>query len=53
MSIITIGTLPRMSRDALSELLLSTSSPSKLAIIDVRDSGTTSSPTYSPIPESI
>ncbi|PKY05996.1 Rhodanese-like protein [Aspergillus campestris IBT 28561] len=27
-----------MSRDALSELLLSTSSPSKLAIIDVRDS---------------
>ncbi|PLB35694.1 phosphatase YCH1 [Aspergillus candidus] len=38
MSIITIGTLPRMSRDALSELLLSTSSPSKLAIIDVRDS---------------
>lgn len=39
MSIITIGTLPRMSRDTLSALLLSTSSPSKLAIIDVRDSG--------------
>jgi hypothetical protein len=29
-----------MSRDALSALLLSTSTPSKLAIIDVRDSGT-------------
>ncbi|KAF4167478.1 hypothetical protein CNMCM6936_004933 [Aspergillus lentulus] len=37
MSSITIATLPRMTRDALSELLLSTSSPSKLAIIDVRD----------------
>ncbi|PLN83256.1 Rhodanese-like domain-containing protein [Aspergillus taichungensis] len=38
MSSITIGNLPRMSRDALSALLLSTSSPNKLAIIDVRDS---------------
>ncbi|KAJ5604846.1 Rhodanese-like domain-containing protein [Penicillium lagena] len=38
MSSITIGTLPRMSRDALSALLLSTSTPTKLAIIDVRDS---------------
>ncbi|KAG2007615.1 hypothetical protein GB937_008426 [Aspergillus fischeri] len=37
MSSITIATLPRMTRDALSELLLSTSSPNKLAIIDVRD----------------
>ncbi|GFF71663.1 hypothetical protein IFM47457_02947, partial [Aspergillus lentulus] len=37
MSSITIATLPRMTRDALSELLLSTTSPSKLAIIDVRD----------------
>ncbi|KAL2815295.1 Rhodanese-like domain-containing protein [Aspergillus granulosus] len=38
MSSITIANLPRMSRDALSALLLSSSSPSKLAIIDVRDS---------------
>ncbi|KAB8233292.1 Rhodanese-like domain-containing protein [Aspergillus alliaceus] len=38
MSAITIATLPRMSRDALSALLLSTSTPSNLAIIDVRDS---------------
>ncbi|PYI05239.1 Rhodanese-like protein [Aspergillus sclerotiicarbonarius CBS 121057] len=38
MSSITIATLPRISRDALSALLLSTSSPSNLAIIDVRDS---------------
>ncbi|EED18527.1 conserved hypothetical protein [Talaromyces stipitatus ATCC 10500] len=38
MSSITIATLPRMSRDVLSSLLLSTSTPSKLAIIDVRDS---------------
>ncbi|KAL4889377.1 Rhodanese-like domain-containing protein [Aspergillus ambiguus] len=37
MSSITIATLPRMSRDALSALLLG-STPSKLAIIDVRDS---------------
>ncbi|ODM17722.1 hypothetical protein SI65_06510 [Aspergillus cristatus] len=35
---INIATLPRMSRDALSALLLSTSTPSKLAIVDVRDS---------------
>ncbi|KAE8365184.1 Rhodanese-like domain-containing protein [Aspergillus caelatus] len=38
MSSITIATLPHMSRDALSALLLSTSTPSKLAIVDVRDS---------------
>ncbi|PYH47622.1 phosphatase YCH1 [Aspergillus saccharolyticus JOP 1030-1] len=38
MSSITIASLPRMSRDALSALLLSATSPSKLAIIDVRDS---------------
>ncbi|OJJ46606.1 hypothetical protein ASPZODRAFT_117203 [Penicilliopsis zonata CBS 506.65] len=38
MSSITIATLPRMSRDALSALLLSPSTPSKFAIIDVRDS---------------
>ncbi|KAL2856652.1 Rhodanese-like protein [Aspergillus pseudoustus] len=38
MSTITIANLPRMTRDALSALLLSTSTPSKLAIIDVRDS---------------
>ncbi|KAJ5804912.1 Rhodanese-like domain-containing protein [Penicillium riverlandense] len=38
MSSITIGTLPRMNRDSLSALLLSTSTPTKLAIIDVRDS---------------
>ncbi|OJJ58725.1 hypothetical protein ASPSYDRAFT_78709 [Aspergillus sydowii CBS 593.65] len=38
MSSITIATLPRMSREALSALLLSASTPSKLAIIDVRDS---------------
>ncbi|KAL4807246.1 Rhodanese-like domain-containing protein [Aspergillus unguis] len=38
MSSINIATLPRMSREALSALLLSTSTPSKLAIIDVRDS---------------
>ncbi|KAJ5176160.1 uncharacterized protein N7482_002037 [Penicillium canariense] len=37
MSSITIATLPRMSRDSLSALL-SNSTPSKLAIIDVRDS---------------
>ncbi|KAH8703674.1 Rhodanese-like domain-containing protein [Talaromyces proteolyticus] len=38
MSSISIATLPRMSRDVLSSLLLSTSTPTKLAIIDVRDS---------------
>ncbi|EAU34855.1 conserved hypothetical protein [Aspergillus terreus NIH2624] len=37
MSSITIATLPRLSRDALSTMLLA-SAPSKLAIIDVRDS---------------
>ncbi|KAH3464674.1 hypothetical protein KXV78_009451 [Aspergillus fumigatus] len=39
MSPITIATLPRMTRDALSELLLSTSSPNKLAIIDTISAG--------------
>ncbi|KAL4913264.1 Rhodanese-like domain-containing protein [Aspergillus aurantiobrunneus] len=38
MSSITIATLPRMSREALSALVLSASTPSRLAIIDVRDS---------------
>ncbi|OJK03647.1 hypothetical protein ASPACDRAFT_1863059 [Aspergillus aculeatus ATCC 16872] len=38
MSSITIATLPRMSRDALSALLLAATSPSNLAIVDVRDS---------------
>ncbi|OGM41068.1 hypothetical protein ABOM_010222 [Aspergillus bombycis] len=38
MSSISIATLPRMSRDALAALLLSTSTPSNLAVIDVRDS---------------
>ncbi|CBF70307.1 hypothetical protein AN6040.2 [Aspergillus nidulans FGSC A4] len=38
MSSITIANLPRISRDALSALILSASTPSKLAIIDVRDS---------------
>lgn len=38
MSSINIATLPRMSRDALSALLLSTSKLSDLAIVDVRDS---------------
>ncbi|RMJ22544.1 hypothetical protein PHISP_06591 [Aspergillus sp. HF37] len=40
MSSITIGNLPRMTRDVLSTLLLSstTASANKLAIIDVRDS---------------
>lgn len=39
MSSINIATLPRMSREALSALLLSTSSASNLAVVDVRDSG--------------
>lgn len=39
MSSINIATLPRMSREALSALLLSTSSVSNLAVVDVRDSG--------------
>lgn len=41
---ISIATLPRMSRDALSALLSTTgteSNSNKLAIIDVRDSGMT------------
>ena len=42
MSTITIGTLPRMTRDVLSALLLSQSSASKVAVVDVRDSGTSS-----------
>ena len=52
MSIITIGNLPRMSRDTLSALLLSTSSPSKLAIIDVRDSGSSLLPPHRTLPPS-
>lgn len=41
MSSITIATLPRMTRDVLSSLLLAqtNSAPSKVAVIDVRDSG--------------
>lgn len=39
MSSISIATLPRMSRDALSALLLSGTTSGKLAVIDVRDSG--------------
>lgn len=41
MSSITIATLPRMTRDVLSSLLLAqtNSAPSKIAVIDVRDSG--------------
>lgn len=46
MSSINIATLPRMSRDALSTLLLSTSTPSNLAIVDVRDSGKPLEPTH-------
>ncbi|KAK5806435.1 hypothetical protein VI817_000693 [Penicillium citrinum] len=38
MSSISIATLPRMSRDALSALLKSTTGADKLAIVDVRDS---------------
>lgn len=45
MSSINIATLPRMSRDALSALLLSTSKLSDLAIVDVRDSGKPPKPT--------
>lgn len=41
MSSINIATLPRMSREALSALLLSTGSPSNLAVVDVRDAGKT------------
>jgi hypothetical protein len=46
MSSITIGNLPRMTRDVLSTLVLSstTASANKLAIIDVRDSGTSPTP---------
>lgn len=39
MSSISIATLPRMNRDALSALLLKGISADKLAIVDVRDSG--------------
>lgn len=46
MSSITIATLPRMTREVLSSLLLN--APSKLAIIDVRDSGTSSKATNQP-----
>ncbi|KAJ5485106.1 Arsenate reductase [Penicillium diatomitis] len=38
MSSISIATLPRMSRDALSALLRSKTPADKLAIVDVRDS---------------
>ncbi|KAL4784364.1 hypothetical protein BJX76DRAFT_367687 [Aspergillus varians] len=38
MSSITVATIPRMSREILSAALLSTPTPSNLAIIDVRDS---------------
>lgn len=41
MSSISIANLPRMSREALSALLTSTTASDKLAIIDVRDSGMT------------
>lgn len=49
MSLVTIATLPRMSREALSSLLLSTSTASTVAIVDVRDTGachTHNIPTY-------
>ncbi|KKZ63781.1 hypothetical protein EMCG_01885 [[Emmonsia] crescens] len=38
MSGITIGTLPRMSRDALAAMLLTPANANKLAVVDVRDS---------------
>ncbi|EEH44165.2 phosphatase YCH1 [Paracoccidioides brasiliensis Pb18] len=38
MSTITIANLNRMDRDTLAGMLLSPSNPSKLAIVDVRDS---------------
>ncbi|KAJ5569800.1 uncharacterized protein N7459_009230 [Penicillium hispanicum] len=38
MTSITIATLPRISRDTLAALLLSSSTPAELAIVDVRDS---------------
>jgi hypothetical protein len=44
MSSINIATLPRMSREALSALLLS-SSPSNVAVVDVRDAGKTTQKT--------
>lgn len=40
MSSISIATLPRMSREALSGLLLSTDAANTVAIVDVRDTGT-------------
>ncbi|KAI9878195.1 MAG: hypothetical protein M1830_001587 [Pleopsidium flavum] len=46
----TIATLPRISRERLSSLLLS--HPSKLAIIDVRDDGKPPSPTLPTLPRS-
>ena len=39
MSSLNIATLPRISRDALAALLQAGTTPAKLAIIDVRDSG--------------
>ncbi|CEJ59295.1 hypothetical protein PMG11_07925 [Penicillium brasilianum] len=54
MSSISIASLPRMSRDALSEILLSGAPSNKLAIIDVRDSdhigGHIKSSTWVPTP---
>ncbi|KAL1955469.1 hypothetical protein VTO42DRAFT_8495 [Malbranchea cinnamomea] len=38
MSSITIASLPRMTRDVLSSLLLTKTTASKIAVIDVRDS---------------
>jgi hypothetical protein len=39
MSSLNIATLPRINRDALAALLKAGTTPAKLAIIDVRDSG--------------
>ncbi|PGH16724.1 hypothetical protein AJ79_01597 [Helicocarpus griseus UAMH5409] len=38
MSMVTIASLPRMTRDVLASLLLSPANASKVAIVDVRDS---------------
>ena len=48
MSSITIATLPRMSREALSSLLLSAGTANTIAIVDVRDTGTFQRPIPSP-----
>lgn len=39
MSALTVASLPRISREALAAVLQGGSTPAKLAIIDVRDSG--------------